>query len=90
MPRTPLRSPPPPPTYQLNLTVAHDDTELTQVLHQPIQYLSDPFSLVSTDLLEPLELRLQGQHGGLETAPKVTTIASCSPSQLEQSLSHIM
>ena len=67
-------------THQLNLPVAHDDAELTQVLHQPVQHLSDPFSLVSTDFLQPLQLGLQGQRGGLGTVPQVVPApSSCFP-----------
>lgn len=47
------------PTHQLDVSVADDDAELTQVLHYPVDDLSDAFPLVAAHLLDTGQLHLQ-------------------------------
>lgn len=45
-------------THQLDVSVTNDGAELTQVPHQPVENLSDPFPLVGAHLLDTGQLRL--------------------------------
>lgn len=47
------------PTHQLDVSVADDDAELTQVLHYPVDDLGDAFPLVAAHLLDTGQLHLQ-------------------------------
>lgn len=50
------------PTHQLDVSVANNGAELTQVPHHPIENLSDAFPLVAAHFLDAGQLHLQSHE----------------------------